>query len=112
MKAPKFLMRIPADKHGDRFLEDIRTYLNKGGYKVRVRFSGKKRTAWGDTNKKNAEYYRVYVQDRNPDSYYPMTEGEIARDRNRQADYTNKLSEIKALADRALGIIHDANTER
>ena len=43
-------MRIPADKHGDRFLEDIRTYLNKGGYKVRVRFSGKKRTAWGDTN--------------------------------------------------------------
>ena len=97
----KFVLKVPADKHGQRLVEDLKHTLNSDTYKVRVRYSGKKRSAWGDTKKKDASYMRIYLTERQP-----TTESEqvIARINNRNNEYTSTLSEMKGLVDRALGI--------
>ena len=52
MKPAKFLMRIPANKHGYRLLEDLKSSLNSDGYKLFVRYSGKRRTAFNGHTRK------------------------------------------------------------
>ena len=66
MKPAQFLMRIPADKHGYRLVEDMKTSLNSDGYRLFVRYSGKRRTYFGGhTRKEDATSMRVYIEQKN-----------------------------------------------
>ena len=59
----KLLFRVPANDEGRKFVEDFREYINKGVYKLRVLYTGKrpKGTPHATTLKENADSIRGYV---------------------------------------------------
>ena len=101
MKPAKFQMRIPADKHGFRLVEDMKMSLNRQGYKLIIRYSGKRRTYFGGhTRKEDATSMRVYIEpvsvpvDQDVFDYYRAELTRINREKNELASTLGRLKEI------------------
>jgi len=62
-KQERWMLRIPNNREGDRFLEKMRKYLNRDTYKVSKMYTGPrpKGTSQVSTRKENATSVRLYV---------------------------------------------------
>ena len=72
-KQEGFIFRINKDAEGEKLLSDIKNTLNKDSYNLKVRFTGKRDTAYsGHTRKEDATSYRVYINAKRKDSPTPF----------------------------------------
>jgi len=62
-KQERWMLRIPSNREGDRFLEKMRKYLNRDTYTLSTMYTGPrpKGTSPYSTRKENATSVRLYV---------------------------------------------------
>ena len=101
-----FLMRIPADLHGERFVEDLKRYLNKDTYNIKVRYTGKRKNpSAGHTRKSDATSMRIYITENNP-----VSDDRVHRLATTNMEFINDMRTITNIATRSLSNINVSNT--
>ena len=100
-KQERWVLRIPSNREGDRFLAQIRKYLNTDTYKLSKHYTGPrpKGTSPYSTTKENATSVRLYVDSKVPNNQLPMWVSVNQENANlkMRLDYAkNELAKLKA----------------
>ena len=94
-KIEKFLMRVPMTLEGERFVEDLKRYLNKDTYKVITRYTGKRPNKYSaHTRKKDATSLRIYTEPRNRREYHQSFEEADSESHRVQIAHHNKAMNV------------------
>ncbi len=103
-KQERWMLRIPSNREGDRFLEKMRKYLNRDTYKVSKHYTGPrpKGTSPYSTTKENATSVRLYIDSKIPNNQVPIwvdVMRENAKLKMRLDHVNTELAKVKALLD-------------
>jgi len=103
-KPERWVLRIPSNGEGERFLAKVQKYLNKDTYKVSKHYTGPrpKGTNQHSTLKENATSVRLYIDSKIPAQQLPIwidVMRENAKLKMRLDHVNTELAKVKALLD-------------